>query len=269
MSLIRKRKVEADCDERRTNCQLWEAGVLPGFLGDHSSFCTRCKALDVDDVFSHPERIKYYRGKVLLRLNRFTDSAMSSCGLCQLLFTICPVRSGHFYLELTAFSSRRTYDPGFRSLTTRQPHDSVLLGIVRRSELQSVFKTGYIASIPHSGLTAEPGFRVRVLHSKVDFAILRGWIDFCFTTHGSHRARHDTQSTSREIILRVIDCHTRNIVAADQDCEYLALSYVWGPAYLDESAAQRSDSALSLPNSLPATIEDAITVVLQLNYRYL
>ena len=59
--------------------------------------------------------------------------------------------------------------------------------------------------------------------------------------------------------LKVIDCVERKIDDAPPNCEYIALSYVWGA----------NQECPSLREKLPQTIEDSITTVLHLGYRYL
>jgi hypothetical protein len=59
--------------------------------------------------------------------------------------------------------------------------------------------------------------------------------------------------------MKVIDCVKRIIVPAPLDCVYIALSYVWGT----------NQACPSLEGRLPQTIEDSITTVLHLGYRYL
>ncbi|KAM0327700.1 hypothetical protein ACHAQA_005995 [Verticillium albo-atrum] len=63
---------------------------------------------------------------------------------------------------------------------------------------------------------------------------------------------------------RVIDCHDRTIVPVQAPCDYFTLSYVWGPA-----AVQDAPAGDALPTNLPRTVEDAMTVVRELGYRFL
>ncbi|CZR67558.1 uncharacterized protein PAC_17457 [Phialocephala subalpina] len=61
----------------------------------------------------------------------------------------------------------------------------------------------------------------------------------------------------------MIDCETRKIVPASNN-PYIALSYVWG-----QISSPSSSSLEFLPEDLPHTIEDSITVTLRLGLRYL
>ena len=69
--------------------------------------------------------------------------------------------------------------------------------------------------------------------------------------------------------LRVIDCQINRVVKAPEGCKYVALSYVWGIAdKLSDSQDVPADDG-TLPDDLPNVIQDAISVVLKLNLRYL
>ncbi|KAF2249688.1 HET-domain-containing protein, partial [Trematosphaeria pertusa] len=64
--------------------------------------------------------------------------------------------------------------------------------------------------------------------------------------------------------LKAIDCEERKVVRAPGDCNFVALSYVWG-----DSSTISPFSGVILPQNLPATIEDSIQVARQLGYRFL
>jgi hypothetical protein len=130
-----------------------------------------------------------------------------------------------------------------------------------------------------------PGFRARLVDPKTNFDILSRWMDICRTVHifryrdlvrsysapaeeGDYEVINDS-GPAWEGCFWVIDYHTRRVVTASPQCEYIALSYVWGPPNLDESASTIHTSGEALPNTLPSTIEDAIAVVGQLGFRYL
>ena len=83
----------------------------------------------------------------------------------------------------------------------------------------------------------------------------QGYIRDCEKTHS------DTCTpvpTARLHAIRVIDCTERKVVQMPTDCEFVALSYVWGTL----------EPSLRLEDA-PATIKDSISVTLALGYRYL
>lgn len=67
--------------------------------------------------------------------------------------------------------------------------------------------------------------------------------------------------------LMVIDCFSRCVVAAEQGCEYVALSYVWG--LITSCGEDESFEADLRGRRLPQTVEDAINVVQVLGKRFL
>lgn len=62
---------------------------------------------------------------------------------------------------------------------------------------------------------------------------------------------------------RLIDCEVRQLCDGGNK-PYLCLSYVWGKIHAAHGASDGS-----LPENLPQTIIDAITVTLNIGYRYL
>lgn len=65
----------------------------------------------------------------------------------------------------------------------------------------------------------------------------------------------------------MIDGIKRQIVSPSENCEYVALSYVWGSP--GSSASIDSSGANRLPDHLPAVIIDVISVTLELGLSYL
>ncbi|KAK0750833.1 heterokaryon incompatibility protein-domain-containing protein, partial [Schizothecium vesticola] len=63
--------------------------------------------------------------------------------------------------------------------------------------------------------------------------------------------------------MKLIDCQTHTIVSAAPSMQYLALSYVWGQGPVEKYTYPH------LPDPLPPTIKDAITVTLKLGYQYI
>lgn len=86
--------------------------------------------------------------------------------------------------------------------------------------------------------------------------LFKSWIRDC----GDHEACQPDDAIDIDR-LRVIDCETRTLEMAPEDCHYVTLSYLWGQP---EGITEQSLPAKQLP-----TIEDAITVTLRLGFRYL
>ena len=118
-----------------------------------------------------------------------------------------------------------------------------------------------IVKVWYSGSSRADGWKghetLERLH--VDFDTIKSWLDKC----ESHtQCKFGVQEGLRN--LTVIDCMERALVLASVDCQYVALSYVWGGLVF------KTDSISGLlPTTLPRTIEDSIKATLLLGYRYL
>jgi Heterokaryon incompatibility protein (HET) len=126
----------------------------------------------------------------------------------------------------------------------------------------------------------------RLIPEMVDVPLLQSWIQQCKTQHG-HSGEDDRQAELRKTSrFRVIDVKHRTLVQPQEHIDYIALSYVSGnilhggtaskhSQWLDSLAECRSDdSMISRPRRihferLPATIQDAITLVESIGWKYL
>jgi hypothetical protein len=122
-------------------------------------------------------------------------------------------------------------------------------------------KASYIYSSTSSDHTQQDRIQARIRSDKVDYGKICEWLEFCEKHHTEGCCEAEKVTLSG---FRLIDCHTRCIVPAPQDCEYIALSYVWGDR--PEEAQNTMDVLGSLA---PLVIEDAIMVTKNLDVRYL
>ncbi|KAF3036966.1 hypothetical protein E8E12_007907 [Didymella heteroderae] len=97
--------------------------------------------------------------------------------------------------------------------------------------------------------------------TNADLGIVRSWLDEC---HAMHVEKCHLQNRQYVRDLKVIDCAKRAIVPAPPDCPFVALSYVWG-----SPSAQPDLTSPGVTTKLPQTIEDSITVTLELGFTYL
>jgi hypothetical protein len=95
--------------------------------------------------------------------------------------------------------------------------------------------------------------------NSIDFEIIRAWLRIC---REKHTKACTLRSSTPVLYMKVIDCKFHRFVPA-MGKQYVALSYVWGT---EETAVQFSGI---IPAELPLTIQDAITVTLNLGYRFL
>ena len=116
----------------------------------------------------------------------------------------------------------------------------------------------------------------RRLLDTVDFPQLKAWVDNC---RNNHRICGLIERPSLTSHFRLIDCQTRTLVSfgAEEETDFVTLSYLWGKPKEHESEKEAQlpasfsvwQSENSLPVALPKVIQDSMTVVLELGYRYL
>jgi hypothetical protein len=97
------------------------------------------------------------------------------------------------------------------------------------------------------------------LRDRIDFSPIQRWLQRCRLCHPRcQRQANSVLGTTAS----VIQCSTKSIIPAPPECVYAALSYVWG------GVEQESVSDSKLPDKIPRTIQDAITVcqILKIDY---
>ncbi|KAE8395072.1 heterokaryon incompatibility protein-domain-containing protein [Aspergillus alliaceus] len=101
-------------------------------------------------------------------------------------------------------------------------------------------------------------FGLRPLENTLDWSRVRQALNYCLQRHRSYC---HVEKPSELLTTRMIDVVERTVVPCPRDCDYVALSYVWGGV---EPACQALEN-----RCLPQTIEDAIEVAQALGRRYL
>lgn len=203
---------------------------------------------EIASKVSHPTEYE----EVIVKVNCSVQTlTVSFCGLCRLIGTAIYEKEGARYehgpstlkLEVSSLKWSR-YDDSCGSFEYEFENEAMwssLLGVelaIRAS---------------HYG-TAEFYFPM------CDLDLVRSWIGRCAESHDL--CRLEQQRPLRH--LRVIDCSLSIVVPAPDECQYVALSYVWG-----EAGNMLLPETSKLPTRLPATIEDSITATRRLGYRYL
>ena len=128
----------------------------------------------------------------------------------------------------------------------------------------------------------------RFIKDQIDFSMVKSWIKICKIRHGKECAGihpdldgNNFGNIAEEIpSLRMVDVVNNCITPAPHNCEYVALSYVWGridpqdiPRLLRDNVVEleipgalvRSESL----SKIPLTIRDAMLVVKELGMQYL
>jgi len=242
-----------------------------------SWLCRSCSALNLPEVFTSNSRSS------LESRNRPTKVKWliwrtSPCSLCRLFAVMTPKpyenNLSFLYLDFfsaTTFDTPTQYEA--RDLGYGIPHgenhpEITLLGIS-----WNMFKPEIsVGVVPTSNATksspSERGpFGVRLIKpDAIDYRVLKDWIALCQRDHTSNTS---FCSVSRSVSFpsrKLIDCRDRRIVRAPDNCQYVALSYVWG---CPTEQNINPDIGDRLPRSVPPTIKDAMTVTLGLGFQYL
>jgi hypothetical protein len=116
----------------------------------------------------------------------------------------------------------------------------------------AIQKSGWLTPVNNPDSVSHR-FAANLLDSKVDFGTVKGWLDFCATNH----VETCTLSNPRPLLgLKVIDCEKGSIVEAAPDCDYLALSYVWGSSTSSDQSTREGINLLD--GNAPSLVKDAI-----------
>lgn len=116
----------------------------------------------------------------------------------------------------------------------------------------------------------------RVINPQnLDVDLARSWIKTCIDDHSS--CRGEEQMSKQSLRIRLIDTTRSCIIDAPEDCEYAALSYVWGEAAHHKLKLESSNCGLlqrqgylaENEHLLSRTVGDAIALCRKLDIRYL
>ena len=158
---------------------------------------------------------------------------------------------------------REAKQSGFRLVRSTQPWDND----------HNLFKNPIIVNNSHVGWEHETFGAVGPLtilgtvqqvDAHPDYAAISAWLAHCTTSHQSCRPKYSESLES----ISLINVYDWRVVPypkeTSEPCEYVVLSYVWGKAR--QPLVPKSGR---LPNELPQTINDSMTVVKKLGKRYL
>ncbi|CAI9634503.1 unnamed protein product [Alternaria burnsii] len=117
----------------------------------------------------------------------------------------------------------------------------------------------------------------RTIGQYVNPDLLREWISICLEDHkdACQNPEWILKDESQHPSLRLIDVQRVCIVDAPADCDYFALSYVWGPPadflrlLISNEDELRQTGIIWSDERIPKTIRDAASLVYWLGYQYL
>jgi hypothetical protein len=224
---------------------------------DARELCLRCEALDFEQLFAQLPRKE--DGKFITDLGKITTSwLISACPVCRLFAAVTPGLSDGE--ELDTPCSLYAYNSFLRLEGISQKRAPFVILGVQRGDLH---QWNYIGEVVGLGKPSQRrGLRL-VQPDQIDFPLLNEWLTDCERIH-THMPSCNKGEPLIISGLKAIDCTTHRIVPAPGGCRYVALSYVWGPPTSEGEVIDNQ-----LPEVLPQTIEDAITVTLRLGFSYI
>ncbi|KAI1029479.1 hypothetical protein LB504_010762 [Fusarium proliferatum] len=255
-----------------------------------SELCQRCAEFDIVRAFNeadpldesqrgeleksqyieHAERQEPYR----LRFGLSSQFHMKpSCPLCRLLYRLIPrPPPEHDTTVLTLipyrWHIRQDHWEGVPEID--KPMFAIWFGLSTPGldmsgpsffnagqQLRAAMMTGEAIAL-HPSSSPEELYNARVIDGMVDVSLIKKGLEHCQNYHSeSCNAEFDKGL----LITKMLDVDTRKVVDCPDNCDYLALSYVWGGIHPADGALEAG--------TLPQTIEDAITLTKKLGKRYL
>ncbi|KAI1270566.1 HET-domain-containing protein [Xylariaceae sp. FL1019] len=227
---------------------------------EQSSRCNSCRPLDLRTTLkSDPTTLSGAKNKTNIPLVRSQttkgETLSSECAFCKVVGGTEPRQSYDLATSNFLQAYRGFRRPAYiRQLEKYRPYSSTCLEVDDDLFFFPDTKTGLLAPRRVSSVF------------NPEFAI--SWLSKCKHLHPSTCVPPSAGAPER-----VIDCMTRTVSAGNPGMDYLALSYVWGvKANTLKQASQLSTTiglSQRLPDDLPQTIEDAITLTKMIGYRYI
>ncbi|KAK1828731.1 heterokaryon incompatibility protein-domain-containing protein [Podospora conica] len=233
-----------------------------------------------DNLRYHEMMGEYYElaDKYKMDLGQMSSLVLApSCPLCRLIFRILPregISPSTDNLKIAPFRSYLQHTGWEKLVDEYHSKGAIFLGLDHTANLLGYMMGSRMGSdngIKQSQMAGEsiclatsdtfPGRSMgngQPVTPLIDFSFPKQALENCRKHHGTFCEIQKPPEIKR---IRVIDTSHRTVIPYPDNCDYLALSYVWG-------GVMPADGALE-SGTLPRTIEDAITVTKNLGYRYL
>ncbi|KAI1435586.1 heterokaryon incompatibility protein-domain-containing protein [Xylaria sp. CBS 124048] len=264
-----------------------------------SSLCARCSSYNIIDLFKTVKPLdKHQRRRGGSANEEFLQSRIHlgapssllltpSCQLCRILYCILPRHyepsrydgGGAKSARVPSTGEPDLYIEAYRSYLRfyawdAYPEDmksqcAIMLGLARSSSSSTLVTDFHDFRSPHMNgpaICLESRFAAadrtllnhRPLENSLDTSLFGKALDHCLQNHsGSCSAEKPLEL----LTARMVDVVERTVIPCPPDCDYIALSYVWGGVETPPQALEN--------RCLPQTIEDAIVITKALGRRYL
>jgi len=212
-------------------------------IEDETRTCARCSPIKLGVL----KKTRHGRWRILFTIQDLSQPLTDlHCPTCQILQTAIDVHRSKYASAQVCWSSGRDHDTHIGTLEFRYSNGNTCK--ISKPGL----RTYHVDSMPRISINLPP--------KRVDFEQAKTWINACKESHPGCTARSPKVLKS----LRMIDCVTKSVISAPEDCVYVALSYVWGV-----SVACDAPSSSARLDQLPLTVDNSIDATLMLGYRYL
>ncbi|KAI3316514.1 HET-domain-containing protein [Xylariaceae sp. AK1471] len=250
--------------------------VMDSFDGTNQELCFRCRSINIAAYFSDQD----YPGTVELGPYQDILSSGEQCLFCRLMIRALSFNAteywkpGEYPVEI-CYLGRREEESSSPALHVWFDSTSQTLpkGISGHHTTQAQLVPLHSTSINPS-LSYASRQHGRFVGAKIDFALVRTWINNCIDDHGSQCSPKEVTSRN-EFELLVIDVEHMRLVKMTSCSRYVALSYVWGKTKTlsttkDNLAALQEEGAIERHrNHLPRVISDAINLVRGIGEKFL
>jgi Heterokaryon incompatibility protein (HET) len=238
------------------------ARTVQGNLGNPERLCQECSDLNLEALLSNStnnlQNVREWEFDNTTALDAFRNSI---CPLCR-VFAVGMEEEDTKYSLCKSTGLETSNTPRVFEHSNGPPFLGIYCSLLGPPTILLGF------SVPAFSEPRNPLASVQLIsESRIDYEILKSWIVECQNGHGMGKPGkcHRTERIPISA-LKVIDCSTKQVEMAMAACQYVALSYVWGPAVAQQQPDCSPNTGLS---NLPRTVEDAILVTLKLGYRYL
>ena len=234
-----------------------DSGSSIGHIDAEFDLCDLCAKLNLHEILNQ------FGEKIFAKslTQRRTVSIGAQCPFCRFVALISPSEEAEKILTLSLVGVDEVY-PRFcpweahRILLSLIPHGS--------QHNPSRSDTRYVSVLDLPNPSESHYLRPFAIEpNQLPYERLKSWIHQCET---QHTKTCNTSTLLTVTSFKLIQCTTRLIVPSSPTCQYVTLSYVWGPS---NSSDGNGFSCNQLPMNLPKTIEDAITVTMELGFEYL
>jgi len=248
----------------------------------NGKLCKSCRKIDFDLVFR--TRIRTFNGAPIQKLDSISsDVHHIICPLCR-FFSEVGLRhpSSSDTAEFRGYHLRAFCHPtGAAARGKGNGGNGIALAVLEGSPFRKTYMWGYEAC-KSKGFVAQESLQpkqktqsalfqgCRVNSSRINYERLLEWLDFCDKNHMESCKK---LPRDEKLLIHCIDCTTRDLVELPPDDDYLALSYVWGPASIETQQQTEKENLQALKKlplvGIPPVIEDAMRIAKALKYRYL